>query len=175
MLPYPLIDGNGADRGIWDPKNNDLAWQVLLPSLKLASMILAHLHTHPWLDTLLLGKEEPFDASRFPPPSLNQVNTPQHLKFTMSSEFVSQVQARPKNALRHSKNCNAGPRYTISKLELSTITRGIWARIIIRTTWPMGMPPGSMTKVEIDARFTSHMRDLSYSCSINYLTQIACA
>lgn len=49
MLTYPLLDGNGADRGIWDPKNNDLAWEVLLPSLRLASMILAHLHTHPWV------------------------------------------------------------------------------------------------------------------------------
>lgn len=49
MLTYPLVDGNGADRGIWDPKNNDLAWEVLLPSLRLASMILAHLHTHPWV------------------------------------------------------------------------------------------------------------------------------
>ncbi|KAH6717990.1 hypothetical protein BKA61DRAFT_670404 [Leptodontidium sp. MPI-SDFR-AT-0119] len=72
QLQYPLIDGNGVTRGNWDLEQNDLAWQIMLPSIKLASMVLSHLHTHPWLDTLLLGKEEPLDPNRFPAPNLSQ-------------------------------------------------------------------------------------------------------
>ncbi|XMA10510.1 hypothetical protein WAI453_003301 [Rhynchosporium graminicola] len=81
-IQYPLIDGNGVTRGTWDLEKNDLAWQAMLPSIRLASMVLNHLHTHPWLDTLLLGNEEPLDPFRFPAYDLQNptASTAQHHK-----------------------------------------------------------------------------------------------
>ncbi|KAH7370495.1 hypothetical protein BKA65DRAFT_562268 [Rhexocercosporidium sp. MPI-PUGE-AT-0058] len=79
QIQYPLVDGNGVSKGVWDLEKDDLAWEIMLPSIRLASMVLSHLHTHPWLDTLLLGKEEPLDPNRFPAPTLVQqtISTPQ--------------------------------------------------------------------------------------------------
>ncbi|KAL2066312.1 hypothetical protein VTL71DRAFT_2383 [Oculimacula yallundae] len=82
QVMYPLVDGNGVTRGVWDLEQNDLAWDTMLPSIRLASMVLSHLHTHPWLDTLLLGEENLLDPNRFPAyqPPQQDPSTAQHHK-----------------------------------------------------------------------------------------------
>lgn len=50
QMVIPLIEATGLQNGFWEA-NNDVVWNALQPSLKLASLFLTNIHHHPWVST----------------------------------------------------------------------------------------------------------------------------
>ncbi|CAD6449184.1 75141c8f-a1f2-471b-a3ed-173e684d8da8-CDS [Sclerotinia trifoliorum] len=59
---YPFGDGNEY----WEAKN-DAAWRAMEPALKLASSVIANIHTWEWFNSLLKGPWERVSPKDLPP------------------------------------------------------------------------------------------------------------